>query len=842
MRNLLQAGVEGICETCKGTFEIRAGNQKYCSDRCRKRGSRNEARTEQRRQIRTGPTEFVGVDGEGVQGRCTKYVPRWGPCACTRFRPSPTDENTCRCGHHRFDDHDHVYVLLGCGDEQIEAPDALAPADLPLSDILAFLYRRYRQNPTAAYVMFFTGYDWTQWFKQLPEIKAWLLFDEKGKERRRMRITKHPQYFPVRVNEHLGPDGGWELEMLADKRLQIRPMVCYCEAAGRHGVSRGSTKAGKASDRAAKQVAATRARGGCCRYCGAKRAPYMNICDAGPIFQTSLLQAIDPKDWSPPEDLDAAPRAVQDAYRRLADRDRYNLIARGKENRPDAQLGDEMRLYNRLENEALADLMAIFDFGLRSLGLHLGRGEWYGPGPAAAAWLANNSAPTRKAIEGDGDEKAAIVPYRVRQAALKAYFGGWFEVAGHGTVPGTSYEYDITSAYPHQIACLPCLLHGRWRHEKKRRSCLAPLDHTTQLRLVHARVRGSDPHLGAMLHRRTDGSILRPHQTEGWFWQHEIEASLRAGLIEQVIVLETWTYERCGCPPPLGVLADMFGQRILVGKNTPQGKAIKLVMNSVYGKFVQSVGTAPFRNYVWGSLTTAGTRVMILDAIATHPLRSSGVLMIATDAVYFIARHPTLPLCTQDAPVLGDWEEKGRENMTLFKPGVYWDDEARDKIRAGEDPIFKARGINRKEFGKHLDEIDADFANQIDGLLAGRELDWPAMIYTSDFGMVTAKMAVQHGHNWAEAGRVYQPPSRQRSDPTRKRTEPYFDPELGVIRTHPHDQAANLVSAPYQRKGVKAAFAVVVGEEPDDEQWAYQSPDGPVGAVVAGMLGTGQWA
>ena len=45
------------------------------------------------------------------------------------------------------------------------------------------------------------------------------------------------------------------------------------------------------------------------------------------------------------------------------------------------------------------------------------------------------------------------------EAARMTYYGGWFETFVNGVIPGTSYAYDINSAYPYAISTLPCLLH-----------------------------------------------------------------------------------------------------------------------------------------------------------------------------------------------------------------------------------------------------------------------------------------------------------------------------------------------------------------------------------------------
>ena len=157
-------------------------------------------------------------------------------------------------------------------------------------------------------------------------------------------------------------------------------------------------------------------------------------------------------------------------------------------------------------------------------------------------------------------------------------------------------------------------------------------------------------------------------------------------------------YEPCDCKPPLRGLAGLYDARLRVGKDTPTGKAYKLIYNSMYGKLAQSVGNPKFANSIYASLITAGCRTMILNAIATHPGRADDVLMVATDGVYFRSRHNDLAISNR----LGGWSETRKENLTLFKPGVYWDDSARERIHLGKAPNFKSRGISARDFAIQL--------------------------------------------------------------------------------------------------------------------------------------------
>ena len=60
----------------------------------------------------------------------------------------------------------------------------------------------------------------------------------------------------------------------------------------------------------------------------------MHVCDAGPFFQTSLLQVLDPAKW-PEGDRPCSP-------------EEFKVLEKGKEHRADARLDDDMRMYNVL--------------------------------------------------------------------------------------------------------------------------------------------------------------------------------------------------------------------------------------------------------------------------------------------------------------------------------------------------------------------------------------------------------------------------------------------------------------------------------------------------------------
>lgn len=807
------------CQDCGQPFTVVNVRQRFCEE-CRTRSFR-----------------FVGVDSEGMELDCRE-------CGCEMFSPSGYDPDWCECGHTKISftgdlssGHVHKAVLLGIGDEHITSPDGLE-----WEDCFEFIYSQF--DPKTTYVGFFLSYDYIMWSKTTPWNKARQLWEKPGIDSRRYKNAAGiPKYHAVKiegrrlardvkipiVQRHIA-DGiipgdknlVWEVHLHADRRLQLRPMICGCP--GDHHL--------KMADRAKHPT-----------------ARYMYINDVGGFFQTSFLSVIDPSKWEQP----------------IVTPEEYALIEEGKRSRATAVLGPEMIEYNRKEVELLARVMTEYATGLAEEGITLSRLSWYGPGQAAQAWLRNEGTARRTDI-------ASVVPDDFLNLARMSYFGGWFEIMMHGHILGITYEYDINSAYPFIIASLPCLLHGKYTSHKPESACIGlPEIPAGAIQLVKASVYGSNPHIGAMLHRGLDNSILRPTSTRGVFWRHELEAARNAGLIDRVECSEWKTYEPCDCFPPLRRVANLYLKRLSVGKNSPHGKALKTVYNSMYGKFAQSIGEPAYANQIYASLITAGCRTMILNAIATHPgpacdkCKTRGLpggpcqtAMVATDGVYFLTPHTGLAL----GKALGEWEEAQKANLTLFKPGVYWDDNARRAIEEGKSPTFKARGVNARDFATVIPQIDHAFS-QWGNELPSRRSQWPSHTFKLGFSMVTAKQALTRGSaaligkaepkpeqllkakdRWELAGLVSEVRMTHSSWPGDKRMTVNYNGqdhaacsmrELGefdgtVYRSKPHELTPNRTGEPQISKPYNKAFgstAMYENGSMDAEEYGI-TPDGLV--------------
>src|ERR1039457_4661844 len=310
-------------------------------------------------------------------------------------------------------------------------------------------------------------------------------------------------------------------------------------------------------------------------------------------------------------------------------------------------------------------------------------------------------------------------------------------------------------------------------------------------------------YIGTMLHRNKNGGISRPKQTYGWYWYHELQAAIDAGCVSREIQIYEWVKfepdkalcEKSNCRPfPLAEAQELYDLRLRVGKNTPIGIACKLVFNSMYGKFAQSIGNPLFGNSIYASLITAGCRSMILQAISSHPKGKSNVVMVATDGVYFLDEHPSLTIGKK----LGDWDSIKHSNLTLWAPGFYWDDETRERIRKQEPVHFKARGVSAQSFAPVIAYADEQFTQwngNVPPIVTKKDngvfMDsgqWPEVSYTPNFSMTTCLQALMQ-NDWTKAGKVTQGNNNQElhnsSNPFTKRIREYFDDNRAIYRSEP---------------------------------------------------------
>lgn len=349
----------------------------------------------------------------------------------------------------------------------------------------------------------------------------------------------------------------------------------------------------------------------------------------------------------------------------------------------DQQSPDEIREYCFEECAYLAQLVQKLLAAHKDVGITLT--DYYGPGSTA------------KAVLKEWHIEKHEPPGLMRDAVSRGFFGGRFEHSIVGEISGPIYGWDIASAYPYAATFLPCLSCGVWRYTKDE----TLIDSSVCL-VRYSLIEGSATSWAPYPYRDSVGNITFPASSAGgWVYGREFGAGKRV-FGSRVRFHAAWVLDRdCDCAP-FAKIPHYYLWRLQAGKDA-KGIAIKLALNSLYGKLAQSVGSAEFQNWIWAGLITSDTRAMILEAMAAHQ-DLSNLLAIATDGIY-TREQLTLPAprntgTNHRKKPLGSWEGTiYPEGMFFVRPGLYFPlgDCDEDKLRA--------RGIGRRAMSRSQEAI-----------------------------------------------------------------------------------------------------------------------------------------
>lgn len=375
------------------------------------------------------------------------------------------------------------------------------------------------------------------------------------------------------------------------------------------------------------------------------------------------------------------------------------VVREGKANRNNfADLSaDYVRTYWTREIQMLCELAN--ELRSRMYGADLRIREWHGPG--ALASYANRKHNIR--------EYMRVCPDPIREAARYAYAGGRFEMFRLGRQKGPIYSLDINSAYPHGIRLLPSLNGGEWVYvrEPKRLARFG----VYRIRL-HPRIGGSflERAPGPLFHRDKMGNISFPWVCEGWYWAPE--ARQVRGLSNAEII-EGWEYVGYkDLDRPYEWVEDYYQlRREWKAAGNPSQLALKLLLNSLYGKMAQRVGwneekrLAPvWHQLEWAGWVTSNTRAMLWAAMRKAlAYDRSGVIAVETDGLYTTV--PPIHILgnaadssgqsgdsgVESSTELGGWEIDVYDEILYIQSGLAW-------LRKGDTWVCKRRGLDARTF------------------------------------------------------------------------------------------------------------------------------------------------
>lgn len=355
--------------------------------------------------------------------------------------------------------------------------------------------------------------------------------------------------------------------------------------------------------------------------------------------------------------------------------------------------------------------------------------SFHGSSAIAAQWMRDRKITNRRG----GHIADPGVP---EHAVYGAYFGGRFETTHIGRL-GDCHAYDINSAYPAVARRLPCLAHATARQVTEfepgqlgvylvgsaTSGDWAPfpirIDGDTARTHSIPYDRGDREGLSKRLKALVNRQVLFAHGGRRWVWQDELAAARRHFGDDAIPVFDGWVIEP-GCDhQPFAEIDTLYAQRqgfVRVGDGRQM--VIKLLVNSLYGKTAQHVGTMRARGVtpdqvaraqrdayrrgvefdpvalglvdppdtlcvIWAGMITSGCRAQILDAV----YRSGSVVSIATDGI--IATEP-IPGLAHPEKVLGEWEYGAYSDLSIYQNGVY-------TYTEDGKPKMKSRGFSPRD-------------------------------------------------------------------------------------------------------------------------------------------------
>lgn len=429
----------------------------------------------------------------------------------------------------------------------------------------------------------------------------------------------------------------------------------------------------------------------------------------------------------------------------------------------------EVEAYMSQELSTLVDLMSTLRERLASVDIH--PAMWHGPGAVASTVLKRHGVKEHK---GDYSDE-------FRRVAEGAYYGGRFEQFQRGTYEGLVYQYDIRSAYPSSMRLLPSLANATWKHHHGTPDRIEPYG------LYH--INGRTEHsYGYLPHRRGSG-IYYPQWAQGWYWGVECNDEMA---IDQYYRFST----KVGAEQPFRFVGEMYDQRAsLKQAGQPEQLALKLALNSLYGKLAQSKGAQrndkttewklpAFHEVVWAGLITAITRRTISDGL--HSVSPDSIIATETDSIFSLE-----PLPLDMGPGLGQWDLEMLEGIKYIQSGV-------SLVKKQGVWTYKTRGFTPPVKGSEV-EVWSDFLSQGDkGILKLNQTRFGTDVRQQHFGewyetihklSLCDNPDMKRRHSWCgqcEKGLTYADclhPMQICSNLVERESDPYqfvwnYDPEL----------------------------------------------------------------
>lgn len=337
-------------------------------------------------------------------------------------------------------------------------------------------------------------------------------------------------------------------------------------------------------------------------------------------------------------------------------------LVEGKEARGSFETWDIERIiaYNAEELDLLVKILNKLRDAFLEIGVNLK--QWYGPGAVAKYWFKQHKVEPHEAYDAD-----------TLMALSSAYYGGRFEQVKLGKIAPV-YEYDIHSAYPAAMADMPYFT--KWKKASKYRNDPYSIWYVSfdfRKDVINATRTGTFLPLPM---RSKDGRICFPLVGRGWYWNSELRNAILQFPRSQLLIHKGYVATTEG--KPFAWVRELYDYRKeLKSTGNLSQYAIKVGLNSLYGKTAQRVGRNPYFSLAWAGYITSTTRAKLAEAGYADP---TAIVGFATDALF-----STRPLPVRTGDDLGEWDATDYVSGTFFQSGVY-------RLLSGDTTTDRYRG------------------------------------------------------------------------------------------------------------------------------------------------------
>lgn len=272
--------------------------------------------------------------------------------------------------------------------------------------------------------------------------------------------------------------------------------------------------------------------------------------------------------------------------------------------------------------------------------------------------------------------------YAVQELARKCFYGGRFELIKKGFI-GKCYLYDINSAYPFALTTVPDILDGKWIsgteiHPKAKLGffhIIADIDFSVKI--------------CPFPFRKKNGTIVYPFGKFETFVTLEELKSVEGDPRIKYTILESHQFiPNKNCEYPFKkYIEDLYNRRMkLRDEGNKQEQAIKIILNSTYGKTAQTTNNqfGNLFNPIISASITGFARAQLYRFMKEHDLENN-IVAFATDSIATTKKIPDL-----DSKKLGEMKlDKEGNDVYYLSNGYYRFNEKWKNRGIGNDPDEK---------------------------------------------------------------------------------------------------------------------------------------------------------